>query len=161
MERKSRQAEGRKLAGASLVRLPGQAASGHEPDVPPATTPLVAAQRHPGVPARQAGRHRAATIGQQDEPVTSTGAGGRHRPAAPGHAVTTAPGDDLIIGIADAASYLGYDKPESFRRARTRNPIPGESKTEDGRPCWTPAALRSWQSKRRIAGNRAPAGEPD
>jgi hypothetical protein len=56
---------------------------------------------------------------------------------------------------------LGYDKAESFRRARTRNPIPGEGKTEDGRPCWTSAALRSWQSKRKIAGNRAPAGEPD
>jgi hypothetical protein len=67
----------------------------------------------------------------------------------------------LIIGIADAASYLGYDKPESFRRARTRNPIPDESKTGDGRPCWTPAALRSWQSKRKIAGYRTTAEEPD
>jgi hypothetical protein len=67
----------------------------------------------------------------------------------------------LIIGIADAASYLGYDKPESFRRARTRNPIPGEGKTSDGRPCWTPAALRSWQSKRKIAGHRTPTEEPD
>jgi len=67
----------------------------------------------------------------------------------------------LIIGLADAASYLGYDKPESFRRARTRNPIPGEGKTEDGRPCWTPPVLRSWQSKRKIAGHRTPAGEPD
>jgi hypothetical protein len=68
---------------------------------------------------------------------------------------------ELIIGIADAASYLGYEKPESFRRARTRNPIPGEGKTDDGRPCWTPAALRSWQSKRKIAGNRMLTDERD
>ncbi|MDQ2816294.1 MAG: hypothetical protein M3Z75_31740 [Actinomycetota bacterium] len=30
--------------------------------------------------------------------------------------------------------YLGYRKPDSFRRARTRRPIPGETKTGDGRP---------------------------
>jgi hypothetical protein len=59
-----------------------------------------------------------------------------------------------------AASYLGYDKPESFRRARTRTPVPGEGKMPDGRPCWTPAALRSWQSKRKIAGNRTSPGNP-
>jgi len=28
--------------------------------------------------------------------------------------------------------------------------------TPDGRPAWLPAALRSWQSKRKIAGNRTP-----
>ncbi len=59
-----------------------------------------------------------------------------------------------------AARYLGYGKPDSFRRARTRHPIPGEGKTEDGRPCWTPHALRSWQSKRKIAGNRPDGGKP-
>ncbi|MGH3222974.1 MAG: hypothetical protein ACRDPY_30510, partial [Streptosporangiaceae bacterium] len=94
------------------------------------------------------------------QPAAATGTGGgRHH--APGPTAVPAPGGGLIIGLAGAASYLGYDKPESFRRARTRNPIPGESRTGDGRPCWTPAALRSWQSKRKIAGNRAPAGEPD
>jgi hypothetical protein len=77
------------------------------------------------------------------------------------HTLTTDPRDKLIIGIADAASYLGYDKPDSFRRARTRHPIPGEGKTGDGRPCWTPAALRSRQSKRKIAGNRIHDSEPD
>ncbi len=65
----------------------------------------------------------------------------------------------MIVGITAAASYLGYEKPDSFRRARTRHPIPGEQKTSDGRPCWTPAALRSWQSKRKIAGNRIHDGE--
>jgi len=69
--------------------------------------------------------------------------------------------DELIVGIAAAARYLGYGKPDSFRRARTRHPIPGETRAPDGRPCWTPAALRSWQSKRKIAGNRTPAGGPD
>ena len=67
----------------------------------------------------------------------------------------------MIIGIAAAARYLGYRKADSFRRARTRRPIPGEGKTPDGRPCWTPHALRSWQSKRKLAGNRADGGEPD
>jgi hypothetical protein len=66
----------------------------------------------------------------------------------------------MIIGIAAAARYLGYRKPDSFRRARTRRPIPGEDKTDDGRPRWTPQALRSWQSKRKIAGSRTSADEP-
>jgi hypothetical protein len=64
------------------------------------------------------------------------------------------------VGIAAAARYLGYAKPDSFRRARTRHPISGETRTGDGRPCWTPSALRSWQSKRKIAGNRADSREP-
>ncbi|MGH3259927.1 MAG: hypothetical protein ACRDOU_31770 [Streptosporangiaceae bacterium] len=156
--------EGRKLAGASLVRLDEDVPA----DVPPATRPLVPAQRPSDVPppdnparplvalepARPAGRHRA-PIARDGQPVTSTG---RHR-ADDGPVATR--GDQLIIGIADAASYLGYDKPESFRRARTRNPVPGEGKIDDGRPCWTPAALRSWQSKRKIAGNRMVSDEPD
>ena len=171
--------EGRKLAGASLVRLDGDDDDDVPADVPPATSPLVPAQRRldvpPGAPtpdtlarplavpglARRAGRHRAPDPAGDAQPVTSTGpAGGRHRAATPGGHLA-AGGGELIIGISDAASYLGYDKPESFRRARTRNPIPGEAKTGDGRPCWTPAALRSWQSKRKIAGNRPMAGEPD
>jgi hypothetical protein len=60
---------------------------------------------------------------------------------------------DLITGIAAAAEYLGYDKPDSFRRARTRHPIPGETRTGDGRPAWTHDVLRDWYSQRN-AGNR-------
>jgi hypothetical protein len=166
--------EGRKLAGASLVQLGGEDVP---PDVPPATPPLVPAQRRSDVPAdvpppdnptrplpiprpaRQAGRHRAETT-RDGQPVTSIGTRGRHRATAtdPG---TVAAREQMIIGLADAASYLGYDKPESFRRARTRNPIPGEGMTPDGRPCWTAQALRSWQSKRKIAGHRWHAAEPD
>jgi hypothetical protein len=69
----------------------------------------------------------------------------------------------MIVGIAAAARYLGYSKPDSFRRARTRYPVPGQRKLPDGRPCWTPAVLRIWQSKRKIAGNRLHSlhdGEP-
>ena len=171
--------EGRKLAGASLVRLGGNDVPA---GVPPGQQPLVPAQRRPDVPAgvpppdtparprpvleppRRPGRHRAPGAAGDGQPVTSTstGPGGRHRADAPGgDAVTPAPGGQLIIGLADAAYYLGYDKPESFRRARTRNPIPGEGKTNDGRPCWSPSALRSWQSKRKIAGNRMLTDEPD
>jgi hypothetical protein len=167
--------EGGKLAGASLVRLAG----GDVPaGVPPATPPLVPAQRLSDVPpavpppdtpvwprsARPAGRHRAPGAAGDGQPVTSTstGPGGRHRADAPGgDTATPAPGGQLIIGLADAAYYLGYDKPDSFRRARTRNPIPGEGKTNDGRPCWSPAALRNWQSKRKIAGNRMFTDAPD
>jgi hypothetical protein len=111
---------------------------------------------------RPAGRHRAPP--RRAGPDTGSGSGGRHRAGAPGHDSEQAgqPGDtDMIVGITAAAHYLGYDKPESFRRARTRNPVPAEGKMSDGRPCWTPQALRSWQSKRKIAGNRTPAGEPD
>jgi len=164
--------EGRKLAGASLVRLPGEDVPA---GVPPGQQPLVPAQRLSGVPAgvpppdtpswllavpdpaRQAGRHRAPDRTGDGQPVTSTGTGGRHR--APGRPTAPDPGDGLIVGIAAAASYLGYDKPDSFRRARTRNPVPGEGKTPDGRPCWTPQALRSWQSRRKIAGNRTLPGD--
>ncbi len=64
------------------------------------------------------------------------------------------------MGIAAGARYLGYDKPDSFRRARTRHPIPGEGRTDDGPPCWTPGALRSWQGKRKIAGDRADGSNP-
>ena len=73
--------------------------------------------------------------------------GGHH--VRPGRA-----GPDAIIGISAAARFLGYDKPESFRRARTRHPIPGEDKLPDGRPWWTPQALRNWQGGRKIAGGR-------
>lgn len=156
----------------SHVRRPGldDAPDGVPADVPPATVPLVPAQRRPdvpagvpppGTPARPAGRHRAPDPAGDGQPVTSTGAGGRHRAATSGPTASPAPGDGLIIGLADAASYLGYDKPESFRRARTRNPIPGEAKLPDGRPCWTPQVLASWQSKRKVAGNRTPIAEPD
>ena len=103
---------------------------------------------------RRPGKHRAA--GPSDEPVRSTATIARHRAAAPNDEEA----EEIIVGIAAAARYLGYGKPDSFRRARTRHPIPGEGKTEDGRPCWTPGTLRSWQSKRKIAGNRPDDGKP-
>jgi hypothetical protein len=59
-----------------------------------------------------------------------------------------------IVGMAAAARFLGYEKQDSFKRARARNPIPGETRTEDGRPAWSASALRSWHSKRQIAGAR-------
>jgi hypothetical protein len=62
--------------------------------------------------------------------------------------------EDLITGIA-AADYLGYGKPDSFRRARTRHPIPGETRTPDGRPAWTLAALRDWHALRNAGGRTA------
>jgi hypothetical protein len=68
--------------------------------------------------------------------------------------------DDLITGIAAAAGYLGYSKPDSFRRARTRHPIPGETRSSDGRPAWTPAALRVWHAKRNV-GYRTTDRAPD
>ncbi len=174
--------EGRKLAGASLVHLPADDTEPDVPaDVPPGPQPPTPAQTPPGVPAsvphladatrplpvlagtgirRPPGRHRAASGRAGHDP--DEGPGGRHRAdgaSGPRNDTSgTGPdgGADMVVGIAAAASYLGYDKPDSFRRARTRHPIPGEGRTPDGRPCWTPAALRSWQSKRKIAGNRIP-----
>ena len=99
--------EGRKLAGVSLVTVPpgtripvpAQTPSGVPPDVPAPDT-VGPSRAAPGTgPVPWAGRHRA-----------------------------TAPADDLIVGIPAAARFLGYGKPDSFRRARTRHPIPGERK---------------------------------
>ena len=114
-------------------------------DVPPATATPGTSAKTPRCPARcPAPGHprplpappdrpgsaapRPGPVGD-GQPVTSTGTGGRHRAATPGPTATRPPANELIVGIADAASYLGYDKPDSFRRARTRNPIPGERKT--------------------------------
>jgi hypothetical protein len=69
-------------------------------------------------------------------------------------------GGDMITGIAAAAEYLGYDKPDSFRRARTRHPIPGETRAPDGRPAWTPVFLRAWHTQRN-AGNHTTGRDPD
>jgi hypothetical protein len=166
--------EGRKLAGVSLVdvplvgvppgqdiHVPAQTRRHVPPDVPPpdtGTRPL--AILSPAQPARPAGRHRA-PASRVEQPVTSTGGTGRHHAAAPAQDTAAAPAGEMITGIAAAARYLGYRNPDSFRRARTRRPIPGETKTHDGRPCWTPGTLRSWQSTRKIAGHRTPGSEPD
>ena len=87
-------AEGRELAGASLVHLDGV-----PPDVPSATPALISAQRRPDVPAdvplpdnptrslavpgppEGAGRHRAPDPAVGGQPVTTTGTAGRHRAA--------------------------------------------------------------------------------
>jgi hypothetical protein len=80
--------------------------------------------QHPGVPA-QTRSDVPPDVPPQPTPAPAAGTGGG--------------GDgELITGIDAAARYLGYDKPDSFRRARTRNPIPGEARTGDGRPAWTP-----------------------
>ena len=33
-------------------------------------------------------------------------------------------------------------------------PIPGETRTSDGRPAWNPRTLLDWYSQRKIAGNQ-------
>ncbi len=96
--------------------------------------PMSRPMSRPRTPRARPGRPR----GRAPRPGPATGSPSpapgprRHRAAAPaGH---PGPGDELIIGLADAASYLGYDKPESFRRARTRNPDPrrGQDATMGG-----------------------------
>jgi hypothetical protein len=84
-------------------------------------------------------------------PPWDTPAAASAAPADP----SAGPADDLVVGIAAAAAFLGYDKPDSFRRARTRHPIPGETRASDGRPAWTPAALQAWR-----VGSPATAREP-
>ena len=114
-------AEGRKLAGASLVTIPA--------------SPVPALAAVPVPPGQQVPPPAETLSGV---PPWDTSADSADVPA--GQAAGGLNG--LITGIAAAAGYLGYDKPDSFRRARTRHPIPGETRTRDGRPAWTPAALR-------------------
>ena len=117
-------ADGRKLAGASLVTIP-VARCPHSPLSLSHSDSRYPRQRkhcllsHPGTP-----------------PLPDRHPTGHHSGV-----------DDLIIGIAAAAEYLGYDKPDSFRRARTRHPIPGETRTTDGRPAWTPSSSL-WHTQR-------------
>jgi hypothetical protein len=130
-------AEGRKLAGVSLVRAGGAAVP-----VPPGQQPSLPAQTPPDVPL---------VVPPPDTAPLPAAPAWPHATAAAGSPVPAGEAD-LIVGIADAARFLGYDKPDSFRRART--PIPGETRTPDGRPAWTPRALRNWHAQRKIAGNR-------
>jgi hypothetical protein len=125
--------EGRKLAGVSLVTVP----PGRHAHVRAETLSDVP----PDVPVTVPAPRRASWPGTVPDPTPSPSA---------------EPGPDAIIGIPAAARFLGYDKPDSFRRARTRHPVPGESRLPDGRPWWTPQALRNWQGGRKIAGGREP-----
>ena len=126
-------AEGRKLAGASLVTIPADPVPALAAvPVPPGQQKSSPAKTVSGVPPWDT------TAGQADAPADQ-GTGG---------------GETLITGIAAAAEYLGYDKPDSFRRARTRHPIPEETRTSDGRPAWNPRTLLNWHSQRKIAGNQ-------
>jgi hypothetical protein len=131
-------AEGHKLAGASLVTVPAR---------------LVPALAGVPVPPGQHIPPPAETLSAVP-PWDTTAAQG-----SPAAEQASGDGGGLITGIAAAAGYLGYDKADSFRRARTRRPIPGETRTSDGRPAWTPAALRDWQAQRN-PGNRTAGGDP-
>ena len=103
------------------IHVPAQRSPDVPPDVPPPDTGT-GPQPELAPDTRRPGKHRAA--GPDYEPVRSTGTVARHRAAMPADEA-----EEIIIGIAAAARYLGYDKPDSFRRARTRYPIPGEGKT--------------------------------
>ena len=116
--------EGRKLAGASLVTLPAS-------PVPALAAVLVPPGQQLSPPAETL-----SAVPPLDTPADQVTNGD----------------DDLIVGIEDAAGFLGYGKPDSFRRARTRHPIPGETRTSGGRPAWTSRALLSWRSQRRRQG---------
>ena len=107
-------AEGQELAGTSIIT--------------PAAVPVPPGQ-HISPPAETL-----SAVPPWDTPVAT--------PAVTAETVTDGDEQELVIGIAAAASYLGYDKPDSFRRARTRHPIPGETRVQDGRPAWAPAALK-------------------
>jgi hypothetical protein len=87
------------------------------------------------LPTRQAARRRGETPPAR-EPHTSANSRtvppAVPPPAAAADTVTTAPAaDEVIVRIAAAARYLGCTKPDSFRCARTRHLIPGETKTDD------------------------------
>jgi hypothetical protein len=131
--------EGRKLAGASLVTLPG--------------SPVPALAAVPVPPGQEVPPPAGILSGIPPGDTPADPAGGAADRVRDG-------GDGLVVGITGAAGYLGYDKPDSFRRARTRRPIPGETRTPDGRPAWTPAALRAWHAQRPNAGSRTIGQDP-
>jgi hypothetical protein len=137
--------EGRKLAGVSRVTVP----PGRQVYGPGETLSDVPADVPVTVPAPRPAPWPGSTAG----PAAGPGTDATPAPDA-GREPDTGPGPDAIIGIPAAASFLGYGKPDSFRRARTRHPIPGEHRLPDGRPWWTPQALRNWHAGRKIAGNR-------
>jgi hypothetical protein len=53
----------------------------------------------------------------------------------------------LIVGLDAAARHLGM-KPDAFRKARQRRPVPGEAAGPDGRPAWPAEALTRWRQPR-------------
>jgi hypothetical protein len=57
-------------------------------------------------------------------------------------------------GECGGLGVAAFGCPDSFRRARTRAPIPGEARTPDGRPAWTPGTLRNWNTARNRPGAR-------
>lgn len=67
--------------------------------------------------------------------------------------VTELPVRKPVVGLEAAAAYLGYAKPDSFRRARkrhienTKEDIPGMFKVR-GRPSWYPEDLDAWKASR-------------
>jgi hypothetical protein len=109
--------EGQRLAGTSIITAP-------DAPVPPG--------QHAPQPGETAG-----TVLPWDTAAA---------PAATAGQVTESEREELVIGVAAAATYLGYDKPDSFRRARTRHPIPGETRTGDGRPAWPADSLQAWRT---------------
>lgn len=72
-------------------------------------------------------------------PPSDESAGGSADEAASGTASGT-----RIVGLEAAAEWLEI-KPETFRKARQRRPIPGETR-EGNRPAWTEDELRSWRA---------------
>lgn len=57
----------------------------------------------------------------------------------------------VVIGLDAGASAAGLSV-EAFRKARQRAPIPGEYRTDDGRPAWPRPELAAWLAARPRAG---------
>lgn len=118
----------------------------------------------PDVPVRVPSQDRPESINGDGRPSLTVITGGGSEPLSEEPAPPAEPpGEPLIVGLAAAAAYLGYEKPDSFKKARARakaagNPIPGETRTKDGQPAFTPAGLRAWHSQRKLAGARAIPG---
>lgn len=62
------------------------------------------------------------------------------------------PEPDPITGLNGAADFLGM-KPDAFKKARQRDPIPGEFRRGNS-PAWMPEDLKEWHLNRPRAGAR-------
>lgn len=53
--------------------------------------------------------------------------------------------EDLVIGLKEAAKLLGVNE-ETFKKARQRRPIPGETRRGDS-PAWSELDLKEWRAQ--------------
>ena len=134
------------------IPVPAQTRRHVPPDVPPPDT----GDRTSAGPARRPGGP--ASTGPRARTMSPSGAPGRSRGTAPPRRAMRPRRSSSASPPPPATS--ATTSPTASAAPAPATPSPARARPSDGRPCWTPRALRSWQSKRKIAGNRINDGEP-